>query len=107
MGNVYNDLKLDNLMVTLHDFKDGKTASDGNIFKNIKVILADFGYSTRYMDKNSGEHKNKVKTKEFRGNMLFASKHQLNFRSTARRDDLLSLFYLLVYMLHGGSIPGI
>ena len=42
----------------------------------------------------------------FRGNTLFASVNQLKFKRTSRRDDLQSLFYLLVCLLHGGKIPG-
>ena len=30
----------------------------------------------------------------------------MKFQTTSRRDDLILLFYLLVYMLKGGQIPG-
>jgi hypothetical protein len=41
----------------------------------------------------------------FRGNMLFATHNQFSFKSTSRKDDLLSLCYLLVYLFHGGNVP--
>lgn len=43
----------------------------------------------------------------FRGNLEMASLNQLKFYTTSRRDDLISLFYLLVYMLKEGNLPGI
>ena len=59
-----------------------------------------------YLDKNSGKHVPKKLLSEFRGNFLFASLNQLNFKTTSRRDDLISLFYLLVNLFHGGRLPG-
>ena len=38
--------------------------------------------------------------------MVFASLNQLKFYSTSPRDDLISLFYLLVFILKSGSMPG-
>ena len=43
------------------------------------------------------------KTNVFRGNLMFASQHQLNFQTSSRRDDLISLCYLLVSLLHNGT----
>ena len=43
----------------------------------------------------------------FQGNILFASLNQMEFRQTSRRDDLISLFFLLVYLLNRGDIRGI
>ena len=42
----------------------------------------------------------------FRGNMEFASPNQMKFYTTSRRDDLISLFYLMIYMLKRGQMPG-
>lgn len=39
--------------------------------------------------------------------MIFASLNQLRFNVTSRRDDLISLCYLLVYILNNGELPGI
>lgn len=35
---------------------------------------------------------------------MFASPNQLNFKSTSRRDDLISLVYLMVYVLNRGDL---
>ena len=37
---------------------------------------------------------------------MFASLNQLRFLGTSRRDDLISLCYLLVFLLNGGELPG-
>lgn len=43
----------------------------------------------------------------FRGNMIFSSNNQLHFHTTSRRDDLISLCYLLVFVINEGKIPNI
>jgi hypothetical protein len=43
----------------------------------------------------------------FKGSLLFSSINQLNFLKTSRRDDMMSMFYLLIYLLHRGNMPGI
>jgi hypothetical protein len=39
--------------------------------------------------------------------MLFASKYQMEFKRTSRRDDLIALFYLLIYLLNEADLPGL
>lgn len=43
----------------------------------------------------------------FRGNMVFSSINQLQFMTTSRRDDLISLCYLLVFCINQGKLPNI
>ena len=72
-GYVYNDLKLDNLLMDFgtpgHELRD----SNENIFQNRSVNLIDFGFATRYVDKKTKEHLDKEEVNVFRGNMVFAS----------------------------------
>lgn len=49
-GYVYNDLKLDNLLIGFHDQVPGETYED-NCFKNCTINLVDFGFATRYLEK--------------------------------------------------------
>ena len=69
------------------------------------INLIDFGFATKYMINN--EHIKKTKVDIFRGNIMFASLSQLDFNITSRRDDLISLCYMVVYILNKGTIPGI
>jgi hypothetical protein len=39
----------------------------------------------------------------FKGNFLYASVNAFNFVSLGRRDDLISLCYLLIYLVDGVS----
>lgn len=48
-GYVYNDLKLDNLMVGF-DQKVLKNSRTESIFKHCTFHLIDFGFATRYID---------------------------------------------------------
>lgn len=59
------------------------------------------------MDHGEKVHQPKKQVDVFRGNMVFASINQLSFMSTSRRDDLISLCYLLIFCINKGKIPGV
>ena len=44
-------------------------------------------------------------TDVFRGNMIFASVNQFKFKITSRRDDLISLVFMLVFLFNDGNLP--
>lgn len=67
----------------------------------------DFGFATKYIDKATKKHVEPQEIGTFRGNMIFASANQLNFQMTSRRDDLISLSYVLIYLLNNGNLQGI
>lgn len=90
-GYVYNDLKLDNLVL-------GNAPELGPNLQKIRLI--DYGLAKKYVDEN-GKHLEEIDTPTFEGNLIFSSYNGQNMRSTSRRDDLLSLCYLLIYCLEG------
>lgn len=53
-GYVFNDLKLDNLMVGYGN-RPSKTVTEQSAFKECTIHLVDFGYATKYKDKK-GSH---------------------------------------------------
>ena len=69
-----------------------------------QVKLIDFGLVTKYLD-DKGKHIMKQSTEFFEGNFIFASVNALKFKKTSRRDDLLSLCYLVIFVLNHGRIP--
>ena len=90
VGYVHNDLKLDNVLV---GDKDSSFESLG------EIKLIDLGFNTRYL-KRHGEHITE-ELKYSKGNIAFASKNVMNGIVPSRRDDLISLTYMLLYMLTG------
>jgi hypothetical protein len=61
--------------------------------------MVDFGMSKSYMNKTA--HVKPGFTKYFAGNIYFASKYAFSFKEQSRRDDLISLTYLLIYLYMG------
>ena len=116
-GYVYNDLKLDNLLVDFKESLPMEGAGKSNCFANATINLVDFGFATKYMERNPESglngaddehvHIQKTEVDVFRGNMIFSSTNQLQFYSTSRRDDLISLCYLLIYLVRRGELPKI
>ena len=68
---------------------------DENGDKNI--VLIDFGLSEKI--KSTKDDKNT--TDEFSGNVMFSSPEQMDFKKTTKKDDLISLCYLMFYLLNG------
>ena len=101
---MYNDLKLDNIMIP---FGNKVCLQDHDCFKDVDICLIDFGFASKYIDKESGDCLPKKAVSSFCGNIWFASQAQLDFYSTFPRDDLISLAFLMIYLIRGGSLPKI
>ena len=41
----------------------------------------------------------------FLGNLMFASTSKLSFKKTTRKDDLISLAYMLMFIVCGETLP--
>ena len=67
--------------------------------------LIDFGMCERYLDSAGNHIKESETVPEFRGNLTFASVGQLEFRKSSPKDDLMSLGYLIVYLLNNSQMP--
>jgi len=96
-GYIYNDLKLDNILI-----------GDDNDLPNskhslYKIRLIDFGLAKKYIHE-SGTHMPRKTESTFQGNLIFASKNTFNMTSNSRRDDLISLCYLMLYLVDGDLI---
>lgn len=89
-GRVYNDIKPDNIMI--NDSKEG-----------IRITLIDLGLAEKYADRNGG---NSRQEKEFKGNILFSSLSQMGLNKTTRKDDMVALFYLCLYLMNNYRFVG-
>ena len=66
-----------------------------------KFVLVDYGMAQRYVDDN-GNHMENDEIDLFCGNITFASLNTLNFRRPSRRDDLIMICYLMIFLVNGG-----
>ena len=105
-GYVYNDLKLDNLLLDFGKNYKHLLSDTEDIFYSYNVNMIDMGFATRYIDKNSGQHISKKYVETYHGNLFFSSLNHLSFVCTSRRDDMISLLYLLIYLFENGHISG-
>ena len=96
---IYNDLKLDNILIGFDD-KIAHGYTSNNMFEGCTINLIDFGFAQEYIDQETNQHHDQKDVSCFRGNIAFSSVSQLNFKSTCRRDDLISLCQILVFMLN-------
>lgn len=75
-------------------------------FKNPnKYFLMDFGLSKQYIDKKHQFHYPMKTNTSFKGNLVFCSNFVLNGIEPSRRDDLISLALILVFL--NNSLPWI
>lgn len=95
LGYVYNDLKPDNICV-------GNFKENGEDEQLHQINLIDFGLCRKYRTE-SGSHLLEGR-QAFSGNLAYASHHALKGITRSRRDDILSLFILLNYLLTGNLL---
>ena len=93
----------------MNDMIDAKRleTTEADIFKSIDISLVQRDFVTPYLNLNTREHIPNSKVDIFHGNIVFSSLHQLQFQTTSRRDDIISLCYLIIYLLQDGVMPGI
>lgn len=94
-GFLYLDLKCDNISILLN-----KKNIEGY---EINLTLIDYGFTEKYADDN-GNHFSKEESPKVHGNIYFSSINALSKSAVSRKDDMLSLCYLLID-LYLGSLP--
>ena len=82
---IYRDLKPENCLI-------GK--EDPNI-----IYLIDFGLCKKYRSSKTGKHILPKRTGKFSGTMKYASFYALSGKEQSRRDDLISLGYMLIFLV--------
>ena len=88
---MHNDIKLENILI---GYKD-----------TAKIYLIDFGLSQLYIDTATGQHVQKQNLAYFSGNFMFASLNSCRGNNKSRRDDIESIFYLMIYLYNNNYLP--
>uniref|UniRef100_A0A6C0LK05 non-specific serine/threonine protein kinase n=1 Tax=viral metagenome TaxID=1070528 RepID=A0A6C0LK05_9ZZZZ len=85
-GLIHRDIKPDNFLFGLGESKE-------------RLFIIDFGFSKPYIENNN--HIKEGKTNSLIGSHTYASLNAHECLELSRRDDLESIFYMLVYFLNG------
>ena len=88
IGFIHNDIKLENIILDNVD--------------STRLKLIDFGVSRPYLNEN-GEHID-FGPCSFSGNVIFSSPNSMQEVTLSRRDDLISLTYLMLYLTEGNML---
>ena len=92
-GIVHRDIKPENFMLSLHSSEQ----KSGDYEKILNII--DFGLSRFYM--KGEKHVINTYDKSMVGTMRYTSKHIHEGNVYSRRDDIISIMYVVIYLLKG------
>ena len=81
---IYRDIKPENFMIGIDD-------------PNI-IYVVDFGLCKKYRSSKTGKHILPKLLKNFYGNIIFASPNAIKGKEMSRRDDIISLGYMLIFL---------
>ena len=94
-GYLYIDINIRNISLLLNPIKINKIINH--------ITLIDFGFCNKYIGRNN-LHLNKSQAPRLSGNFYFSSINALYGNAVSRKDDIISICYLLIY-LYKGRLP--
>ena len=86
---LHRDLKPDNIVSGLKKKKD-------------TYYLIDFGLSRAFIDEKTKYHYPQRPDQNFKGNLVFCSNNILSGIQASRRDDMISLVLILIFLIKQG-----
>ena len=81
---IYRDVKPENFLIGIED-------------PNV-IYVVDFGLCKKYRSTKTGRHILPKNTKKFNGTVKYASSNAIKGKELSRRDDLISLGYVLIFL---------
>ena len=100
-------IKMINILQTIHNIgvihRDLKPQNF--MMKDKEIFLIDFGLSTIFVDEHLKHIEPKNDSTFIIGTPKFISLHIHNGKDASRRDDIISLMYLYLFMINGMSLP--
>ena len=95
-GFVHRDIKPPNFMIGINKNETETETHDDELF------LIDFGMARTYIDDKTNAHRsNKMRTSGIIGTPRYVSINVHDGCEPSRRDDLISIMYVLVYLVKG------
>ena len=82
---IYRDIKPENFLVGIND-------------PNV-IYVIDFGLCKKYRSSKTGKHILPKADSKFCGNLKFSSSNTTRGKESSRRDDIISLGYMLIYLI--------
>ena len=99
-GVIHRDIKPENFMISqsrIQDHEDHEDHQDDETLKKVNII--DFGLSRIYI--KDGTHIPNKQNSSIVGTMRYISTHIHEGNVYSRRDDIISILYVIIYLLKG------
>ena len=95
-GYLHRDIKPSNFLLKYDETQDYN-------YKTIRIYLIDFGISKSYIN-DLGKHVKMEQEEETSGNYFYRSIHNHKKWKHSRRDDLLSIGYMMFFYIYGNFL---